>query len=152
MPLIHERVHCLTGWLLENLLQIKHDNGKPVLKIYGPHAIENRGGTISLNFVSANGQVIDHRSIEEAANKVSISLRTGCFCNPGAGEVALGISQNELRTCFTRPGHDSHLTYDEFRLCIDGKASGAVRISVGLVSNFADTEAFINFTRSMINK
>jgi selenocysteine lyase/cysteine desulfurase len=83
MPLIHERVHILTAWLLENLLQIKHDNGRPVLKIYGPLNAENRGGTISLNFVNANGQVIDHRFIEEEANKKNISIRTGCFCNPG---------------------------------------------------------------------
>lgn len=152
MPVIHERVHYLTAWLLENLLQIKHDNGKPVLKIYGPHSAENRGGTISLNFVNAEGQVIDHRFIEEEANKANISLRTGCFCNPGAGEIALGISSGELRSCFTRPDHESRLTYDEFRLCIDGKASGAVRISLGLVSNFQDVERFIAFTRSFANR
>lgn len=152
LPIIHERVHCLTGWLLENLPQIKHANGKPVVKIYGPYLPKNRGGTISLNFIAANGQVIDHRYIEEQANQKHISLRTGCFCNPGAGEVALGISPNELHTCFTRPDHESHLTYDEFRLCIDGKASGAVRISVGLVSNYADVAAFIEFAESMANK
>lgn len=152
MPVIHERVQMLTAWLLENLLQIKHDNGKPVLKIYGPHSPENRGGTISLNFVNADSRVIDHRFIEEEANKHNISIRTGCFCNPGAGEIALGISSSELRSCFTRPDHESHLTYDEFRLCIDGKASGAVRISLGLASNFADVEKFIEFTRSFANR
>lgn len=151
MDLIHERVRCLTGWLLDNLLKIKHPNGKPLVKIYGPVTTEQRGGAIAMNFIDPDGNVIDHRSIEENANKKEISLRTGCFCNPGAGELALGISSSELNSCFTRPDHEQRLTYDEFRLCIDGKASGAVRISVGLVSNFADVESFLDFTRGMVS-
>ena len=149
LDMIHERVRCLTGWLLENLLEIKHENGKPLVKIYGPVTTEMRGGGIALNFVDPYGNVIDHRSIEYNANKHEISLRTGCFCNPGAGEIALGISSSELTSCFNRPDHDQRLTYDEFRLCIDGKASGAVRVSVGLVSNFEDVERFLDFVRSI---
>lgn len=147
---IHTRVHALTGWLLQEMQAITHKNGAPLIKIYGPTQDDNRGGTIACNFLDPSGQVIDHRFIEESANQVRISLRTGCFCNPGAGELALGISSGELHSCFTRPSHEAHLSYDEFRLCIDGKASGAVRISVGMVSNFADVDAFIQFTKSLI--
>lgn len=150
MDMIHERVRCLTGWLLDNLVEIKYPNGKPLVKIYGPVTMEQRGGAVAMNFVDPEGNVIDHRSIEENANRKEISLRTGCFCNPGAGELALGISSSELNSCFARPDHEQRLTYDEFRLCIDGKASGAVRISVGLVSNFEDVEAFLEFTRGMV--
>lgn len=147
---IHERVKCLTGWLLDNLVEIKHFNGKPLVKIYGPITTEQRGGAIALNFVDPYGNVIDHRSVETNANKKEISLRTGCFCNPGAGELALGISSGELTSCFNRPDHDQRLTYDEFRLCIDGKASGAVRVSVGMVSNFEDVEHFLDFVKGMV--
>lgn len=150
MDIIHERVRCLTGWLLDNLVEVKYSNGKPLVKIYGPVTTEQRGGAIAMNFVDPDGNVIDHRSIEENANRKEISLRTGCFCNPGAGELALGISSSELNSCFARPDHEQRLTYDEFRLCIDGKASGAVRISVGLVSNFEDVEAFLEFARGMV--
>jgi selenocysteine lyase/cysteine desulfurase len=146
---IHNRVHDLTAYWLAELPGIKHANGRPVLKIYGSLDAENHGGTIALNFIDADGRVIDHRFVEERANQVKISLRTGCFCNPGAGEMALGISSSELQTCFRRPSHETHLSYDEFRLCIDGKASGAVRISVGMVSNFADVYAFITFAKSL---
>jgi hypothetical protein len=31
--------------------------------------------------------LLDYRRIEEPANKKGISLRTDCFCNPGAGEA-----------------------------------------------------------------
>ncbi len=147
---IHTRVACLTGWLLDNLLEIKHPNGKPLIKIYGPVTMENRGGALAMNFVDDRDRVVDHRWIEERANRKSVSLRTGCFCNPGAGEVALGISSSELTSCFNRPDHEQRLTYDEFRLCIDGKASGAVRVSVGVVSNFEDVEKFIQFAQSLV--
>lgn len=146
---IHTRVHTLTSYLLEELPRIRHSNGLPVLKLYGSTDPQNHGGTIALNFVGAEGNVIDHRYVEECANKVKISLRTGCFCNPGAGEIALGISSSELQACFRRPTHEEHLSYDEFRLCIDKKASGAVRISVGLVSNFDDVFAFLKFAQSL---
>ncbi len=150
VELVHERVMCLTGWLLENLFEIRHANGTPLIRFYGPLDTDRRGGTIAMNFVDENGRVVDHRWVEEHANREEVSLRTGCFCNPGAGEMALGISSAELNSCFAKPTHEQRLSYDEFRLCIDNKASGAVRISVGLVSNFADVEAFIRFAQSLV--
>ncbi|MGD0611880.1 MAG: aminotransferase class V-fold PLP-dependent enzyme [Anaerolineales bacterium] len=147
---IHARVHCLTGWLLDNLTALRHSNGAPLLHIYGPTNTEKRGGAVTVNFFDRDSQPIDHRAIEEAANQRNISLRTGCFCNPGAGEIALGISKMELAACFTSPGHTQRLSYDDFRLCIDGKASGAVRISIGLVSNFEDTQVFLKFAESLL--
>ena len=147
---IHARVHCLTGWLLDNLTSLKHSSGTPLVRIYGPTNTDRRGGAVTVNFFDRDGQPIDHRSIEQAANQHNISLRTGCFCNPGAGEIALGISKMELAACFTSPGHTQRLSYDDFRLCIDGKASGAVRISIGLVSNFEDIQVFLKFAESLL--
>lgn len=150
-PVIHERVRCLTGWMLDNLTQMKHSTGQPLAKLYGPTTTEKRGGAVTVNFSDKDGAAIDHRTIEDEANKLNISLRTGCFCNPGAGEVALGISRLELDVCFTQPGHEDRLSLDDFRLCIDGKNSGAVRISVGLVTNFNDVQAFLSFASGLLN-
>ena len=113
---------------------------------------DRRGGTIAFNFSDAAGKTIDHRAIEAEANTHGISLRTGCFCNPGAGEIALGISREELSTCFTSPGHDKRLSVDDFRGCITTKASGAVRISVGIVSNFEDAATFLDFARGFLDR
>ena len=151
-PTIHERVRSLTGWLLDNLTSMKHDSGVPLVRVYGPMTTERRGGAVTVNFADRSGRPIDHRLIEDEAGRHNISLRTGCFCNPGAGEIALGISRLELDVCFTQPGHESRLTLDDFRLCIDGKNSGAVRISIGLVTNFRDVQAFLHFARSLLNK
>lgn len=150
IDVIKERVRCLTGWLLDNLITMRHSTGLPLARVYGPTDTENRGGAVTVNFFDAQGKAIDHRSIEAAANQQNISLRTGCFCNPGAGEVALGISRGELDVCFTGPGHENRLTLDDFRLCINGKSSGAVRISVGMVSNFEDIQSFLAFCEGLL--
>jgi molybdenum cofactor sulfurtransferase len=150
MDLINMRVSCLTGWLLENLTKMKHSTGVNLVRVYGPTNTSARGGAVTVNFFDQNGNGIDHRSIEELANRRNISLRTGCFCNPGAGEVAMGISRVELDVCFTRPDHTQRLTLDDFRLCIDGKSTGAVRISVGMVTNFDDVQAFLQFCESLL--
>jgi hypothetical protein len=65
--------------------------------------------------------------------------------------LAFGISRVELDVCFARPNHEDHLTLDEFRKCIDGKSSGAVRISVGMVTNFNDVQGFLSFARGLLN-
>jgi selenocysteine lyase/cysteine desulfurase len=57
----------------------------------------------------------------------------------------------ELAACFTSPGHAQRLSLDDFRLCIDGKSSGAVRISTGLVSNFEDVQGFLKFAEGLLN-
>ncbi len=95
---------------------------------------------MTFNFYDSTNRAIDHRDVEERANAAGISLRTGCFCNPGGGEIALGITGTELSSCFHQPEHETHLTIDDFRLCIDGKSTGAVRVSLGLASNLADVE------------
>ncbi len=146
---IKTRVRCLVGWLITELLVLRHSNGMPLIQIYGPPTTENRGGTVTLNFYDPEGTVIDHEVIEEAANTRMISLRTGCFCNPGAGEMALGISKQELVTCFSGSGRE--MTYNDFRLCIDGKSTGAVRVSTGIVSNFSDVHRFLEFARQFLD-
>lgn len=146
---IHTRVMCLTGWLLRELSALEHASGVPLVRVYGPVENEMRGGTVTLNFYDRDGHFTDHRLVEQRANAARISLRTGCFCNPGDGELALGISADELTSCFIR--HD-RLSLDEFRRCIDDKSTGAVRISVGLATTFADVYTCVAFARTFLDK
>ena len=147
---IHARIAALTGWMLERLGTLRHGNGQAVTRIYGPATMEARGGTLAFNIFDKDGQFIDHRIVEERAAAMKISLRTGCFCNPGGGEVALGISEEELSACFART--PSGMTLDDFRACIDDKSTGAVRISFGLASNFADAYHFLQFASRFVDK
>ena len=89
----------------------------------------------STSTVATAGRSITASS-SSGRRETHISLRTGSFCNPGAGETALDLSKEELDACFRRS--PQRMRFDDFRRCIDGKSSGAVRVSLGLVSNFAD--------------
>ncbi len=139
IELVHERVRMLTSWLLAELPSLKHGNGQPLVRLYGPPDEERRGGTLAFNLFDAQGRVIDHALVERRAAERRISLRTGCFCNPGAGEAALGLSREELERCFAEAG--GPISYEELRRCVDPHESGAVRISLGLASSFADVHA-----------
>ena len=48
--MIHERVHSLTGWLLDNLTSMKHGKVCNLARVYGPTTIEGRGGAVTVNF------------------------------------------------------------------------------------------------------
>lgn len=146
---IRERVYALAGWLLQELLALRYANGKPLIVVYGPSDMRTRGASLAVNFLAADGSVIDHQAIEEEANRFNISLRTGCFCNPGAGEIALGLDRSELVTCFST---GERMTLNDFRRCIDGKSTGAVRISLGLASNFRDVYTFVEFARRFVSE
>ena len=148
METIHRRVRCLTGWLLARLEELRHGNGVPLAAVYGPRTVDRRGGTLALNFRDARGRLIDHRTVEDSANRHRISLRTGCFCNPGAGELALGLTRSELVTCFRQSG--ATMSYEDFRHCIHHEGTGAVRVSLGLASNFADVQAFLQFAEGFV--
>ncbi len=148
LPVIHERVRCLTGWVLDQLLTLRHANGRRLVRLYGPTDTTSRGGTIAFNFAGADGRIIDHGAVEARAANQGISLRTGCFCNPGAGEVAFGLSEPELNRCFR--GSGDRMTRDDLFRCIDAESGGAVRVSMGLASNFSDCYSFVGFAREFL--
>ena len=100
---VHERVNCLTGWLLEQMTAIRHNNGAPLVEIFGPTTMENRGGTISFCLDDPDGNRFDFRKIEALAYQEKISLRTGCFCNPGTGEIVHNLTREEMALVFAQP-------------------------------------------------
>ena len=149
MDNVHNRVNALAGWLLEELYGLRHQNGARLARVYGPLGMESRGGTVALNVYDAEGNHLDHREVEERANTWGISLRTGCFCNPGAGEMAMGLERGEILTCLRQSG--DRMSLNEFQQCIDGKSTGAVRISFGVGSTFADALMVLRFFQSFLS-
>jgi len=92
---------------------------------------------VSLIFLSPTGEMIPNSFIEYSAAKESISLRTGCMCNPGAAAAILGI-EDDMGHLY--PG----VTLKDFETIV-GRELGVVRISLGLASNFQDIWKVINF-------
>ena len=144
MEVIQTRVACLTDRLLARLLSLRHSNGRAMVRLYGPASTIMRGGTVTMNFYDPDGHLIDYRRIDELAGQQGISLRTGCFCNPGAGEWAEGLTEDDMLAGLSQ-GLD--ITLPLFLQIVQrrGKSAGAIRVSLGLVSNFADVERFVEF-------
>ena len=97
IDLIHTRVMCLTGWLIDRLLTLRHSNGKPLIRLYGPPDTTMRGGTIQVNFFDPDDRMFDCYTVEKLANEVCISLRAGCHCNPGRAGVRAGFHRARPR-------------------------------------------------------
>ncbi|MBI4888147.1 MAG: aminotransferase class V-fold PLP-dependent enzyme [Acidobacteria bacterium] len=146
---IQTRVRCLTDWLLQSLLALRHSSGRPMVRIYGPVTTEDRGGIVTMNFYDPDGHLIDYRRVEELAGQEGISLRTGCFCNPGAGEAAEGLTEHDVSDALEQT---ADMTMPRFLQIIthrDGKSAGAIRVSLGLASNFADVDRFVRFAAGL---
>lgn len=148
---IHERVACLSGWLLEHLCALRHTNGQPMARILGPRTSDRRGGTIAFNFLDPQGEMLNYQRIEELAAECRISLRTGCFCNPGAGEIAYGLTEREMRAVFAA---GTPLSFTELYDLMRGQGKGisAIRVSVGLASTFGDVFCFMRFAAGLRDK
>jgi selenocysteine lyase/cysteine desulfurase len=147
MDVLHARVGALGAWLLDALASLRHGDGSPATTIYGPRTWQRRGATIAFNFLHPDGCVVDERYVDRVAAAHNISLRTGCFCNPGAGEIAFTISRETLVG-----GEFGHgMLLDDYMRAIGLASGGAIRASLGLASNFADVQRFLDFTGEFID-
>jgi selenocysteine lyase/cysteine desulfurase len=152
VDLIHERVRCLSGWLLEQMVALRHDNGTPLVRIFGPQTTDRRGGTVAFYLLDPAGETFDVRRLELLAGEQRISLRTGCFCNPGDGEVAHDLRREEMAQCFAGP---APMSYTQFFSLIHeqtGKTPSTMRVSLGIASNFADVYRLLDFITSLRNR
>jgi selenocysteine lyase/cysteine desulfurase len=141
MDLIHQRVMCLTGWLIDRLAALRHSNGEPMARIYGPGNTCDRGGTVAFNLLDPDGCVVDERAVARDTAAAGISIRTGCFCNPGAAEGAFQLTKADWR----RAERGGARGVERYLDLLGLPSGGALRASVGLASNVDDTERFLAF-------
>ncbi len=143
---IHERVMALTGWLVTQLTSLSHSDGSPLARVFGPTDLTRRGGTIAFHLVAPDSRPYDVGAVEARASRARLSLRTGCFCNPGDGEVAHGITRDDMAQCFV--GAMRPVSFEDCAETIrfsTGKTPNTMRASLGLASNFADAYALVRF-------
>ena len=149
VALVHERVQALAGWLLEELADLRHGDGSPLVRVFGPRDTERRGATVALYIVAPDGRPYDVYDVERAAAEALISVRSGCFCNPGDGEVAHRITHDEMEQCFKDPA--AAVTLLQCQQVIEdatGKVPNTIRVSLGLASDFGDVYRFMAFADS----
>jgi molybdenum cofactor sulfurtransferase len=141
MGAISVRVQALGTWLLDGLKRLRHSDGSRATCIYGPTNWERRGGTIAFNFLHPDERPIDERYVDRVAAEHGVSVRTGCFCNSGAGETAFSISKDTLIGAEFTDG----MILDDYIRLVGLPTGGAVRVSLGLATNFADVYRFMTF-------
>ena len=71
------------------------------------------------------------------------------FCNPGAGEIAGGLTREDFHDCFK---NEERMTFEQFITAMDSKHPGAVRVSLGIASNFTDVYRFVQFARAFLDR
>jgi selenocysteine lyase/cysteine desulfurase len=158
LTMIRWRVMHLTYWTLTRLAKLRHHNGAPLVVVLGPTSMAERGGTIAMRFVDPDGAVIDVGAVERRASAALISVRSGCFCNPGAAEAALDFEARlspELRArmdgAACRGGEAPSCDPSIHEVLMHAMGSGALRISFGIASNFADAYRFVWMLRDVLN-
>jgi molybdenum cofactor sulfurtransferase len=144
---ISQRVEGLGTWLLEALQGLRHSDGSPAIRVYGPPTWDRRGPTIAFNFLHPDGRAIDERFVDRLAAAHGISVRTGCFCNAGAGETAFSLSRDTL----IGAEFDDGMILDDYLRLIGMPTGGAVRVSLGLATNFADVYRFMDFATEFLD-
>ena len=145
---INERVTELINHLCYELRQIKHDNGENLVKIFGPEDRQFVGGTLIMNFFDPEGKPYPFEKIEEMANERLISIRSGCFCNPGIDEINNCVTNEELSSYFSSRDDGNYqdmVTYLQ-------KMRGATRVSVGIATRKKDLDTFIAFANQLKNR
>ncbi|MET1073343.1 MAG: aminotransferase class V-fold PLP-dependent enzyme [Umezawaea sp.] len=136
------RVRALTGWFLDRLTALRHTGGTPMVRLYGPSDTVARGGTVTFNLLTPDGAVVDERIVAAESAAAGFSLRTGCFCNPGAGEDAFGVDLPSRR------GLRGVRTLEEYLRVVGLPTGGAVRVSFGVASTVVDVERVLGFVEA----
>jgi selenocysteine lyase/cysteine desulfurase len=144
---INAHVTKHTEALLNGLLALRQSNGQPQITLYGPPNMNMRGGTIAFNMTTPNGELVDTDEIEKKANSANISVRTGCFCNPGAAEFAFNYLPEESYHCFSIISPEQ-FTVQQFSTCMNEMPVGAIRTSAGIATNEQDVQRLLEFIKS----
>lgn len=145
---ISKRVKALIESLYNELTKLHHDNGNPIVKIYGTKSFDNRGGNIIMNSFDINGKLYSGSEFESLKNANMISIRTGCFCNPGIDEINHQITHDEVGKYFTNKKDQDYKDV----IAHLKEIRGAIRVSVGIATTTRDLAKYINLVTSLKNK
>jgi selenocysteine lyase/cysteine desulfurase len=147
MSNVKARVGQLTTTLLGGLTELRHSNGRAMTIVYGPSGGQARGGTVTFNVVDGYGRVLPYQQVEQKALANGVSVRGGCFCNPGAAERAFGFPAAESAACLERARRDG-FSVEKFAECLGPDVPvGAIRASLGIASNEADIARLLDVVR-----
>ncbi|KAL1861144.1 hypothetical protein Plec18170_001659 [Paecilomyces lecythidis] len=144
-----ENISAHTSFLADKLFQglysKVHWNGRKVCHIFASSAsgcrdASNYGPIITFNLQDSRGKWVGKSEVEKMAAVKNIQIRFGTLCNPGGMTAQLGLGDEEMKRNFAagqRCGDENDI--------IDGKPTGALRVSLGAMTNMRDIEVFFAF-------
>ncbi len=142
------------------LAALKHYNGSPVVDLYGqwgPVLQDAKNGVdtlneskvtlpgpiVAFNVLRSDGSYVGYNEVSKLAalGSVPIQFRTGCFCNPGACQDVLNLSEDQAKRYYLK---NKKVCGDSIDI-IDGFPTGAIRISMGKDSLWEDVDILVSF-------
>lgn len=131
LGVIQKRVNALAQWVVLRLRTLRHKDAHAsyLVRVYGSHKAQDRGSIITFNVMDSTGVILPPRIVKKLAEKLNITVSIGSFGNPGLAN-ALGMADERL--------HDVNMIERNWRFM-------AVRVSLGVVSNFLDAYRLVEF-------
>jgi selenocysteine lyase/cysteine desulfurase len=144
MDRISDHIAGLTERLVCGLRSRCQGGGRPKVRIYGHGMGMPSGGTVAFNLLEPDGAVASYAEVETRARDEGIAIRGGCFCNPGASELAFATDPTRTHRCLEQiePGRFTPKRLGE---CLETPEVGAVRASLGISSNASDVDRLLAF-------
>lgn len=145
MQRISKYVYQLAKYGYQKLAALKHPNGQCLVKFYnhnGYDDIEYQGGIVTFNVLHEDGAFVGFAEIACLSAVYNIQLRTGCFCNPGACQWFLQLTDNDIRKQY----ESGHICSD-YNDLVDGIPTGAARISFGYMTRKQDVDRVVTMIR-----
>ncbi len=141
--------HCsqLGERLINHMSKLRHTNDSPLIRFYGGSQLDY-GNARAFNILNNQGELVSYEDIEARSAKAGISIRGGCFCNPGCAESALELPPDTMAKCFNHM-QDQAFSYKKLAQCLERSSVGALRVSWGLANNQQDIDHFIEFLKSL---
>lgn len=110
---VQSHVHSITDYLYNQLSNLQHSNGRPMLRVFGkhhyPNAREVQGGILNFEMLRPDGSVFSYKTFEREAAEAGFHVRTGAECNPGACYNYLGVEVGH--------GVENNLYLGDTKLC-----------------------------------
>ncbi|KAL5277141.1 MOCOS family protein [Megaselia abdita] len=142
---ISNHVFNLSKYCYESLKELKHSNGKPLVVFYNHtnfESSETQGGICTFNILHPDGSYVGFAEVACIAAIYNIHIRTGCFCNPGACQEFLALTNEDIKKQF-QAGH----ICSDYNDLVDGLPTGAVRVSVGYMTTKEDIDRVVSMIR-----
>ncbi|GAB0094420.1 Molybdenum cofactor sulfurase [Sergentomyia squamirostris] len=132
----------LAKYLRNTLLSLKHPSGGRVIVIYEDSdygSSRDQGGIVCFNILNNDGRFVGFAEFACLASIHNITIRTGCFCNPGACQRHLWLTDDDVREHY-QAGHVCGDAYD----LINGIPTGCIRASMGYMTTKDNVDALIH--------